>query len=118
MTGVRIPVGVLARTAGFDRRFFCRLTSRPVGFVIVRSTRKQGSVAVPKEQIFIGSVFAVVCVIVVWQAPWMCEHSRFGQSLARRLGERAGVWTIRAIFGGLAVLGVLLASGVVSPLRW
>lgn len=81
-------------------------------------TRKQGSVPVPKEQIFIGSVFAVVCLIVVWQAPWMCEHSRFGRGLARRLGEPAGVWAVRAIFAGLAVLGALLAADVVSPVRW
>ena len=72
----------------------------------------------PTEQIFIGSVFALVCLVVVWQAPWMCEHSRFGRGLARRLGEPAGVWTLRAIFAALAVFGLLLASGVVSPLRW
>lgn len=71
----------------------------------------------PKDQIFIGSVFAVVCLIVVWQARWMSEHSRMGRGLASWLGETAGLWTLRGIFAALAVFGVLLATGVVSPPR-
>ena len=82
----------------------------------VRAVRSAADV--PKDQIFIGSVFAVVCLAVVWRAAWIREHSRFGRGLANWLGETPGLWAIRGIFAALAVFGVLLAVGVISPLRW
>jgi hypothetical protein len=73
---------------------------------------------VPKEQILIGGIFALVCLIVAWNARWMVEHSRVGRGLASRLGETRAIWTIRAVFAACAVFGVLLATDVVSPVHW
>ncbi|HUG91001.1 MAG TPA: hypothetical protein VML55_09220 [Planctomycetaceae bacterium] len=72
----------------------------------------------PKDQILIGSLFAVVCLIVAWKARWMCEHSNVGRRLAERLGVGGAMWVIRAVFGALAVFGVLLATNVVRPVQW
>ena len=78
---------------------------------------RRAELMVPGDQIFIGSVFAVVCLIVVWQARWMREHSKIGRALASRLGATGGLWALRGIFAVLAILGILLATNVLQPLQ-
>lgn len=70
------------------------------------------------EQVFIGSATAILCLLGLWQNAWFLEHTRKGRRLADRLGIRNARWVVRGLFAAGAVFGVLLAAGVINPVRW
>lgn len=72
----------------------------------------------PADQILMGSAIAVMCVIGAWHSPWLIEHTRKGQRLSNWFGPVRAVWVLRGMLACGAVLGALLATGVVNPLRW
>lgn len=67
---------------------------------------------------FIGSVFALICLAAVWHGRWLVAHTPKGQGLARRLGEAKAVWLVRGVFAAGAVFGALLAADVIRPVQW
>ncbi|MBL8851073.1 MAG: hypothetical protein JNG89_15445 [Planctomycetaceae bacterium] len=72
----------------------------------------------PADQIFMGTASAVMCVVGLRYSVWLIEQTRKGQRLAELLGAARALMAVRAFLVCGAVLGVLLAFGVVNPLRW
>ncbi len=72
----------------------------------------------PAEQIFIGAATCVLCLIGVWHASWLLEHTRKGQFLVNRLGETTGRNVLLVLLAIGATFGALLACGIVNPIRW
>jgi hypothetical protein len=72
----------------------------------------------PTDQIFMGTATAAMCLIGVWHSAWLIEQTRKGQRLADWLGKPRALMLVRGALLCGALLGVLLAVGVVNPLRW
>lgn len=72
----------------------------------------------PADQIFMGTASAVMCLVGLWHSVWLIEQTRKGQRLGELLGVPRALWTVRGFLLCGVVLGVLLAFGVVNPLRW
>ena len=70
------------------------------------------------DQMLIGSMVAALCAAGLWQETWLLAETRKGQELVRRFGRETAHWMVRI---GLALglgLGLLLATGVINPIRW
>lgn len=79
---------------------------------------QEGSQHMISEQALIGSTTAALCAIGLWRQDWLLEETRKGRRLVRWCGAAAAPWVLRI---GLALglgFGVLLAAGVVNPIRW
>ena len=72
----------------------------------------------PADQIFMGTASAVMCLVGLWHSAWLIEQTRKGQRLAELLGAPRALWAVRGFLLCGAVLGALLAFGVVNPLQW
>ena len=65
-----------------------------------------------------GAAITVMCLVGAWHSPWLIEQTRKGQRLADLLGAHRALWFVRSLLVCGALLGALLAAGVVNPLRW
>jgi hypothetical protein len=65
-----------------------------------------------------GTATAALCVLGFWQDRWFLAHTGKGRALVRKLGDDRARWVLRSLFAAGIVLGVLLATGVVNPMRW
>jgi hypothetical protein len=72
----------------------------------------------PPDQILMGTAIALVCVVGAWHSAWLVEQTRKGQRLANWLGPAKAVRVLRISLICGAVLGALLAVGVLNPVRW
>ncbi len=72
----------------------------------------------PKDQLLIGAVFALFCLIGLYKDLWILAQTKKGQWLVRRCGQQRSVWLLRSLFGCGAVFGVLLACNVIRPVQW
>ncbi len=72
----------------------------------------------PKEQILIGAVIAVLCGIGLCKDRWFLTNTKKGRQLIDRFGQRHAIWVLRLLFGAGAVFGILFASGVIRPVQW
>ncbi len=70
------------------------------------------------EQVFIGTATAILCLIGLWQNAWFLEHTPKGRRLADWFGTRKAAWLLRGLFAAGAVFGLLLAAGIINPVRW
>lgn len=65
-----------------------------------------------------GTALAAMCLLGAWQSRWLIEHTRKGQRLSNWLGPVRALWILRGTLACGALLGALLAVGVLNPLRW
>ena len=65
-----------------------------------------------------GMAVALLCAAGLWHDRWFLENTGKGQRLVRRLGEANALWTLRGLFAAGALLGLLLAVGIITPIRW
>lgn len=72
----------------------------------------------PPDQILMGAAIALTCLVGAWHSVWLVEQTRKGRRLADLLGTTPALWIVRGALISGAVLGALLAAGVVNPLRW
>ena len=72
----------------------------------------------PLEQIFIGGATALLCLAGLCHNAWLLEHTRKGRRLVDCFGTVRAVWILRCLFVAGAIFGVLLATGVINPVRW
>lgn len=70
------------------------------------------------EQAFVGTATAVLCLAGLRCNAWLLEHTRKGRRLVGRFGTVPAVWILRGLFVAGAIFGVLLATGVINPVRW
>ena len=72
----------------------------------------------PKEQLFIGVVVALLCAAGLVNARWFLVNTRKGKWLARRCGDERALWLMRGLFGTGTLFGVLLACDMIGPVHW
>jgi len=72
----------------------------------------------PPDQILMGTAIAGVCLLGAWNSPWLIEQTRKGHRLADWLGPLRAVRTLRITLICGAILGALLAGGILNPVRW
>ena len=72
----------------------------------------------PKDQLMIGAVFALFCCAGLFKDRWFLAHTKKGQWLVRRCGQRGAVWLLRGLFGCGVLFGLLLACNVIQPVKW
>jgi hypothetical protein len=72
----------------------------------------------PPDQVLMGTAIAATCLVGAWHSLWLVEQTRKGQRLAEVLGAGPALWIVRSALICGAMLGALLATGVVNPLRW
>ena len=72
----------------------------------------------PPDQILMGAAIALTCLVGAWHSVWLVEQTRKGQRLVDLLGASRALWIVRSALICGALLGALLAAGVVNPLRW
>ena len=69
------------------------------------------------DQILIGGMTAALCAAGLWKSAWLLENTRKGRRLITWCGSEGAAWVLRlALLLGLG-FGVLLAIGVVNPVR-
>lgn len=71
-----------------------------------------------KEQILIGSVTAVLCLLGLWNSRWLLFETRKGKRLVEWLGDGRALWVLRGLLTAGVVFGVLLALDVIRPIQW
>ncbi len=72
----------------------------------------------PSDQILMGTAIALCCLWGLCYQRWFLSETRKGQRLVRRFGETGGAWILRSLLIVGAVLGGLLATGIIHPIQW
>ncbi len=72
----------------------------------------------PREQILIGVLSAMLCVVGLCRESWLLAETPKGRKLVASLGGRRAQWVLRCLLAVGVLFGLLLALGVVNPLRW
>lgn len=72
----------------------------------------------PSDQILMGTAIAGMCLVGAWHSDWLVIQTRKGQRLADWLGAARATHVLRVGLVCGALLGALLAVGVVNPVRW
>ena len=72
----------------------------------------------PKDQILMGVVMALICATGLCKDRWLLANTRKGQWLARKLGELKAIWVLRIFLATGVGFGVLLAAGIINPIQW
>lgn len=72
----------------------------------------------PLDQVFIGVMTAVLCGAGIVHRRWLIEQTRKGRWLAERWGATQAERVLVAILLCGVALGLLLAIGVIKPVRW
>ena len=70
------------------------------------------------EQVFLGTVIAVLCAFGVLKGRWFLSETRKGQRFVSLFGEAKAIWVIRTLFGLGCLFGILLAADVIHPVKW
>ncbi len=70
------------------------------------------------DQVFMGTAVACGCLLGLWYQRWFLTETPKGQRLVRRFGEEGGAWVFRGLLLVGLLLGVLLAVGVIHPIKW
>ncbi|MCA9055870.1 MAG: hypothetical protein KDA75_18680 [Planctomycetaceae bacterium] len=69
------------------------------------------------EQLLIGGTTAAMCLAGLWHQGWLLEHTRKGQRLVAWCGSANAAWLLRLLLAAGLGFGVMLAIGVINPLR-
>ena len=72
----------------------------------------------PTDQIFIGAMVAVLCLVGFFKDRWFLQNTRKGKWLAEKFGEQTSLWIVRGLLGTGTLFGVLLACNVIQPVQW
>jgi hypothetical protein len=65
-----------------------------------------------------GIAIVLCCVLLLFRERWFLAETGKGQRLVQQFGFDLAVWILRGVLLSIAVLGGLLASGIVRPIRW
>lgn len=70
------------------------------------------------EQLLMGGLIAGLCVLGLWHSAWFLRETRKGQRIVGWFGPGRGLVVLRLLFCVGAVLGVLIALGVLRGIAW
>ncbi|MBA4031818.1 MAG: hypothetical protein C0478_13135 [Planctomyces sp.] len=79
--------------------------------------QREGS-GVISQELAMGVAVAAVGLYFTGRAPWIVAETRKGRWLKERLGEAHAIQFVRFVAITFTLLGLLLASGIIEPLRW
>ena len=71
-----------------------------------------------QEHMLMGFSVALICAAGFGKANWILRHTQKGQRLAAWLGPTKAIWFLRGLLLLGMLLGLALATGLVSPLEW
>ncbi len=71
----------------------------------------------PYDQVLIGGTTAAMCLVGLFKTPWILEQTRKGRKLQQWCGEETAPWVLRLLLAAGLGFGVLLATGVINPVR-
>ena len=71
-----------------------------------------------KESLFVGIGTALTGAIGLWHRNWLLTETPKGRFLVEAVGPRTARWIIAAFFVIVFGVGVSLAQGWLTPLRW
>lgn len=72
----------------------------------------------PRDQILFGTVLALVSAFVLRIEGRIVDETPKGRRLVERVGRPWAVRIVRGTALAFLALGVLLATGIVNPIRW
>jgi hypothetical protein len=70
------------------------------------------------EQLLIGGTTAMLCVHGLWRQQWLLTETRKGRLLVSWFGPQSASWVLRTCLTLGIGFGVLLAAGIINPVRW
>jgi hypothetical protein len=70
------------------------------------------------EQLLIGGMTAALCATGLWHDEWLLVHTRKGRKLIAWFGDGRAPWVLRTLLALGLGFGLLLASGILNPIRW
>ncbi len=65
-----------------------------------------------------GVAIVLVCLMILFRERWFLENTSRGQYLLRRFGPEGAPWALRGFLLLIAILGGLLASGLIPRIAW
>ncbi|HEY4259556.1 MAG TPA: hypothetical protein VGM98_05345 [Schlesneria sp.] len=65
-----------------------------------------------------GIAIVLVCLMLLFRDQWFLVQTTKGQRLVQRFGVTRALWIFRGLLLALAILGGLLAAGIIHPIRW
>lgn len=72
----------------------------------------------PRDQVFMGVAIAAACLAGLWKGRWFLTNTRKGRRLVGWLGENSALWILRGLLASGLLFGILLAGGIINPVRW
>lgn len=70
------------------------------------------------QDVVMGTAIVLVCLMLLVRERWFLAETGKGQRLVRRFGMARAVWILRGVLLGIAILGGLLAGGIIRPVQW
>ena len=65
-----------------------------------------------------GVAMILFCLMLLFREQWFLAETTKGQRLVQRFGSATALWILRGCLFAVALLGGLLAVGIVKPIRW
>jgi hypothetical protein len=70
------------------------------------------------EQVLVGGLTAALCVTGLWHDDWLLTNTRKGRKLIAWFGDDRAPWVLRTLLALGLGFGLLLATGILNPIRW
>ena len=71
-----------------------------------------------RQDVLVGSVTILFCVLIAVRERWFLEATTKGQRLVRCFGPERALWVLRGLTAFGILFGASLAAGVIHPIRW
>lgn len=65
-----------------------------------------------------GVAIVAACLLLLFKERWFLAETAKGRRLVQWFGELQALWVLRGLLLIIAVLGSLLAAGIIRPIRW
>ncbi len=70
------------------------------------------------QDLAMGIAIILACLMILFQEQWFLAQTTKGQRLVQRFGTVRALWILRGLLLAVAILGGLLAAGIIHPIRW
>ncbi len=70
------------------------------------------------QHVLIGGLLTILCLMGLVKETWVLRNSAYGKCLVRWFGPRQAPAAYRVLLGITVIFGVLLAAGIIRPVKW
>ncbi len=70
------------------------------------------------QDLAMGIAMILASLMFLFREQWFLAETTKGQRLVQRFGAVRALWILRGLLLALAILGGLLAAGIIHPIRW